>query len=69
MHAGDIDNAAELEMLNMEIALANWPKPNMTFTGICHNCEKSVHKGFFCSPECCEDYERIERAKQHRRIA
>lgn len=69
MHAGDNDNTAELEMLNMEIALANRPKPTMTFTGICHNCEESVDKGFFCCPECCEDYQRIERAKQHRRVA
>lgn len=64
-----IDEAAEREQQMIEIALANRPKPTMTFTGICHNCEESVDKGFFCCPECQTDYERIERAKQHRRVA
>lgn len=71
MHADDIDNAAELEMLNIEIALANRPRPTMTFTGTCQNgdCGEELEKGFFCCPECKDDYERIERAKQHRRVA
>jgi hypothetical protein len=38
-------------------------------TGACYNCEESVDKGFFCCPECRTDYERIERAKQHRKVA
>ena len=64
-----VDEAAEREQQMIEIALANRPKPTMTFTGICHNCEEAVTTGCFCSAECREDYERIERAKQHRRVA
>ena len=65
------DEAAEREQQLIEVALANRPKPSMTFTGFCQNgdCGESVNKGFFCCPECREDYERIERAKQHRRVA
>lgn len=71
MHADDIDNAAELEMLNIEIALANRPRPTMTFTGTCQNGDSGemLEKGFFCCPECRTDYERIERAKHHRKVA
>lgn len=63
------DEAAEREQQMIEIALANRPYTTMQFTSACYNCEESVYKGFFCCPECCEDYERIERAKQHRRVA
>ncbi len=69
MHVDEIDDAAELEAFNLQLALANRPHPTMTFTGICHNYEASVDKGFFCCPECCEDFQRIECAKQHRRVA
>lgn len=70
MHNADIlDDAAELEQQMIEIALANRKRPEMQFTGACYNCEESVDKGYFCCPECCEDYQRIERAKQHRRVA
>ncbi|WP_244639771.1 hypothetical protein [Pantoea agglomerans] len=63
------DEAAEREQQMIEIALANRKRPEMQFTGACYNCEESVDKGFFCCSECREDYERIERAKQHRRVA
>jgi len=70
MHNADIlDDAAELEQQMIEIALANRKRPEMQFTGACYNCEESVDKGFFCCPECRTDYERIERAKQHRKVA
>lgn len=68
-HPDPIDEAAEREQQMIEIALANRPKPTMQFTGACYNCEESVDKGFFCCSECREDYERIERAKQHRKVA
>jgi len=68
-HADILDEAAEREQQMIEIALANRKRPEMQFTGACYNCEDSVDKGFFCSPECCEDFQRIERAKQHRRVA
>lgn len=65
----ELDQAAELEELERNIALANRKRPEMQFTGACYNCEESVDKGFFCCSECREDYERIERAKQQRRVA
>lgn len=68
-HPDPIDEAAEREQQMIEIALANRKRPEMQFTGACYNCEEPVGKGFFCCSECREDYERIERAKQHRRVA
>ncbi|MBE5682875.1 hypothetical protein [Pantoea agglomerans] len=70
-HPDPIDEAAEREQQMIEIALTNRPKPTMVFTGACQNgdCGEKVDKGFFCCLECCEDYQRIERAKQHRRVA
>lgn len=66
-----IDEAAEREQQMIEIALANRPKPTMTYTGLCHNgdCGEKTTEGFFCCSECREDYERIERAKQQRKVA
>lgn len=70
MHNADIlDDAAELEQQMIEIALANRARPTMQFTGACYYCEEKVSVGCFCSAECCEDYQRIERAKQHRKVA
>lgn len=65
----ELDQAAALEELERTIALANRKRPEMEFKGACYNCEESVDKGFFCCPECRTDYERIERAKQHRKVA
>lgn len=71
MHADITDQAAELEELERTNALANRKKPTMSFTGLCQNgdCGEKVDKGFFCCPECKDDYERIERAQQHRKVA
>lgn len=65
------DEAAEREQQMIEIALANRARPTMTYTGHCHNgdCGEKTSKGFFCCSECRSDYERIERARQHRRVA
>lgn len=63
------DEAAALVLQMIEVALANRERPTMTFTGACHYCEEKVDKGFFCCPECKDDYERIERAQQHRKVA
>lgn len=65
----ELDQAAELEELERSIALANRKHPEMVFTGACYYCEEAVAAGCFCSAECREDHERIERAKQHRRVA
>ncbi|XIH66107.1 hypothetical protein C1N58_12670 [Pantoea sp. SGAir0180] len=69
MCSDPIDEAAELEAFNLQLALANRCKPHMQFTGTCHYCEEKVSTGFFCCSECREDYERIERANKQRRVA
>lgn len=63
------DEAAEREQQMIEIALANRRHPEMTFTGACYYCKEAVTMGCFCDEDCRSDYERIERAKQHRRVA
>jgi hypothetical protein len=67
MHADEIDNAAELEAFNLQLALANRPNPTMRFTGSCYYCEEKIEKGHFCSHECREDSEKIIRANLYRR--
>lgn len=64
-----VDEAAELEQQMIEIALANRAHPTMQFTGACYYCEEAVKTGCFCDEDCRSDYERVERAKQHRRVA
>jgi len=63
------DDASDLEMLNVEIALANRPKTAIEFTGKCHYCEDPISKGSFCSRECGEDHQKVERAKQFKGAA
>jgi len=65
----ELNRAAELEELERNIALANRKHPEMQFTGTCYYCEEAVSTGCFCDEDCRSDYERIERAKQHRRVA
>jgi len=64
-----VDEAAEREQQMIEIALASRAHPTMQFTGACYYCEEAVTAGCFCDEDCRSDYERIERAKQHRKIA
>ncbi len=63
------DEAAQREQQRIEIALANRKHPEMLFTGACYYCEEAVTAGCFCDEDCRSDYERIERAKQQRRVA
>ncbi|MEB5707419.1 hypothetical protein [Pantoea anthophila] len=63
------DEAAEREQQMIEIALANRRHSEMQFTGACYYCEEAVTAGCFCDEDCRSDYERIERAKQQRRVA
>lgn len=63
------DEAAEREQQMIEIALANRKHPEMRFTGACYYCEEAVPAGCFCDEDCRSDYERIERAKQQRKVA
>jgi len=63
------DEAAEREQQMIEIALANRAHPTMQFKGACYHCEEAVPAGCFCDEDCRSDYERVERAKQQRRVA
>ncbi|MBZ6385091.1 TraR/DksA C4-type zinc finger protein [Pantoea piersonii] len=65
------DEAAEREQQLIAVALANRPKPSMTFTGVCHNgdCGEKITKGFFCCAECREDFERVQWAQSQRSVA
>lgn len=68
--ADPIDEAAEREQKMIATALANRPRPSMTFTGVCHNgdCGEKITKGFFCCSECREGFERVQWAKKQRRF-
>ena len=65
------DEAAEREQQLIAVALANRPKPSMTFNGVCHNgdCGEKIAKGFFCCAECREDFERVQWAQKQRAMA
>lgn len=62
---GDIDNASSLELFNIQTAMANRPKPTMTFTGHCHfsECRRTITRGLFCNADCRDDHEIDERRK------
>jgi hypothetical protein len=51
--------ASELWLLNS----LNNRKKVPELTGFCLSCDEPT-EGIFCSPECREDHERIQRAKQ-----
>lgn len=69
-YADSVDEAAALQEMMVANALANRQmQPSMVYTGECHWCETPIDTGHFCDAECREDHERIERAKQHRRVA
>lgn len=70
-HADILDEAAEREQQLIEVALANRPRPTMTFTGVCQNgdCGEKIAKGFFCCSECREDFERVQWAQKQRAVA
>lgn len=64
-----VDDAAEAIQHMVEVALANRPKTAIEFTEKCHYCEEPISKGTFCSKECGEDYQKVERAKQFKGVA
>lgn len=70
IHPDPIDEAAEREQQLIAAALANRPRPTMTFTGVCHkgDCGEKVAKGFFCCSECREDFERVLWAQKQKAI-
>ncbi len=63
------DDASDLEMLNVEIALANRPKTAIEFTGKCHYCEEPISKGHYCDAGCREDHARVLWAQKQRVVA
>ncbi|HGK4812577.1 TPA: hypothetical protein ACJ2XR_000014 [Yersinia enterocolitica] len=60
----EIDQAQKLELLNIEIGIAN-RKPTMTFTGLRHfsECRQPIARGLFCDSGCRDDFEIDERRK------
>lgn len=63
------DDASVLIEQMVDVALKNRQRPAIEFTGKCHYCEESISKGSFCSKECNEDYQKVERAKQFKGAA
>lgn len=63
------DEAAAREQQLIDMALANRPLPQMTYTGECHYCEEPIDKGHFCSDECRADHERMVWAQKQRAVA
>lgn len=63
------DEAADLTQQMIDVALANRTKTAIEFTGKCHYCEEPISKGSFCSKECGDDYQKVERAKQFKGAA
>ncbi len=55
------DKATEVEERTRELSL-KLRKPELAFTGQCHNCEESVpHPARFCDKHCRDDYELREK--------
>jgi len=61
------DEASRMEMHNLEVALANRPRPAIEFTGKCHYCEETIKEGHYCDASCREDHERVLWAAKHRK--
>jgi hypothetical protein len=64
--ADDIDRAADLNELYLDIALNNKPSndPGITLTGECHNCNHSVSQDQrFCDVDCRDDWEKRKAAR------
>lgn len=67
----EIDVAAELELLNTQIALANREKLELR-SPVCRNsdcCQPSLEGSSYCCSECCEDHARELWTKRNRRAA
>lgn len=66
MSADELDQAAELEQFNIELAIKNRQHPQMKFTGRCYWCNEQVKKGLFCDNDCRDDWQGFKRAEQQR---
>jgi hypothetical protein len=59
----EIDQAQELEALNLEIALRNTAaRQKMKEIGKCYYCSESISAGCFCDSFCRTDWENRRRA-------
>lgn len=65
-HADQLDQASELEHQQLQVAMANRPRPK-PYTGKCYNCGDTIDKGHYCDAECREDAEKHERAAKFKR--
>lgn len=64
-----IDEANELEQLQINAALSSRKKESMTFIGRCHYCESALLNGHFCDSDCRDDFEKERKLKPQRRAA
>jgi len=64
-----IDEANELEQLQITAALASRKKETMTFIGRCHYCDDPLLNGHFCDKDCRDDFERELKLRAQRRAA
>lgn len=67
--ADEIDQAAELEQFNTEMAIKNRKRPEFNFTGECAWCREKIKEGRYCDIDCRDDHESFTRAEQQRRTA
>lgn len=68
------DEATYVEELftqrSIEAVLAKGDRPQLAFTGKCHNCGDSLEKPHrFCDAECIEEWEYVEKRKHANRHA
>ena len=62
--ADDADRAQEVQEQHIRTALQNRVVIELKDNGICHYCSDPIKTGHFCSPECRDDYEKINRGQK-----
>jgi len=56
------DDASDLEAMHREMAIkAVRARAKSSFTGHCRYCNETVKQGVFCSAECREDQELLDK--------
>lgn len=64
MSADPIDNGQETDQFLLQVALRNAKAATvLPNKGSCYNCDDDIRQGLFCCPECRDDYEKREKAR------
>jgi hypothetical protein len=61
-----IDQANELELLNINVALMARKQEKLNFIGMCHYCQQPLLSTNFCDEGCRDDYEKELKLKPRR---